>query len=91
MRALPSIRKVAVLLTTLTAEVQEHASSLQTSEAGRGKNHVRRKSRPRTALPSLLMVDLIDDFFAEYPPTAGGSDKVDTDEADEVIHAIAKR
>jgi hypothetical protein len=37
-----------------------------------------------------LMVDLIDDFFAEYPPTAGGSDKVDTDEADEVIDAIAK-
>ena len=36
-----------------------------------------------------LMVDLIDDFFAEYPPTAG-SDKVDTDEADEVIDAIAK-
>jgi hypothetical protein len=27
-----------------------------------------------------LMVELIDDFFAEYPATAG-SDKVDTDEA----------
>jgi hypothetical protein len=37
-----------------------------------------------------MMVDLIDDFFAEYPSTAGGSDKVDTDEADEVIVAIAK-
>ena len=36
-----------------------------------------------------LMVELIDDFFAEYPATAG-SDKVDTDEADEVIDAIAK-
>ena len=36
-----------------------------------------------------LMVELIDDFFAEYPTTAG-SDKVDTDEADEVIDAIAK-
>ena len=37
-----------------------------------------------------MMVELIDDFFAEYPATAGGSDKVDTDEADEVIVAIAK-
>ena len=35
------------------------------------------------------MVELIDDFFAEYPATAG-SDKVDTDEADELIDAIAK-
>ena len=36
-----------------------------------------------------LMVELIDDFFAEHPATAG-SDKVDTDEADEVIDAVAK-
>ena len=36
-----------------------------------------------------MIVDLIDDFFAEYP-AAGASDKVDTDEADEVIDAIAK-
>jgi hypothetical protein len=36
-----------------------------------------------------MMVELIDDFFAEYPATAG-SDKVDTGEADEVIEAIAK-
>jgi len=36
-----------------------------------------------------IMVELIDDFFAEYPATAG-SDKVDTAEADEVIDAIAK-
>ena len=36
-----------------------------------------------------MMVELIDDFFADYPATAG-SDKVDTDEADEVIDAIAK-
>jgi hypothetical protein len=36
-----------------------------------------------------MMVELIDDFFAEHPATAG-SDKVDTDEADEVIDAIAK-
>jgi hypothetical protein len=35
------------------------------------------------------MVELIDDFFAEYPTTAS-SDKVDTSEADEVIDAIAK-
>ena len=31
-----------------------------------------------------MMVELIDDFFAEYPAPAGGSDKVDTTEADEV-------
>ena len=36
-----------------------------------------------------MMVELIDDFFAEYPAIAA-SDKVDTDEADEVIDAIAK-
>ena len=36
-----------------------------------------------------MMVELIDDFFAEYPATAG-SDKGDTDEADEVIDAVAK-
>ena len=37
-----------------------------------------------------LMVKLIDDFFAEYPPSPGGSDKVDTEEADEIIEAVAK-
>jgi hypothetical protein len=37
-----------------------------------------------------MMVELIDDFFAEYPAAPGGSDTVDTDEADEVIVAIAK-
>ena len=37
-----------------------------------------------------MIVELIDDFFAEYPATPGGSDTVDTDEADEVIVAIAK-
>ena len=37
-----------------------------------------------------MMVELIDDFFAEYPATPGGSDTVDTDEGDEVIVAIAK-
>ena len=36
-----------------------------------------------------MMVELIDDFLAENPWTAG-SDKVDTGEADEVIDAIAK-
>ena len=36
-----------------------------------------------------MMVELIDDFFADYPATAG-PDKVDTTEADEVIDAIAK-
>jgi hypothetical protein len=37
-----------------------------------------------------MMVGLIDDFFAEYPATTGGSDKVDIGEADEVIVAIGK-
>ena len=36
-----------------------------------------------------MIVELIDDFFAENPAPAG-SDKVDTSEADEVIDAIAK-
>ena len=36
-----------------------------------------------------MMVELIDDFFAEYPATAA-PDKVDTGEADEVIEAVAK-
>jgi hypothetical protein len=36
-----------------------------------------------------MIVELIDDFFAENP-AAAGSDKVDTSEADEVIDAIAK-
>ena len=37
-----------------------------------------------------MMVDLIDGFFARVPATSGGSDNVDTGEADEVIDAIAK-
>ena len=37
-----------------------------------------------------MMVELIDDFFAEYPATPGVSDKVDTGEADEVIVATGK-
>jgi hypothetical protein len=37
-----------------------------------------------------MMVELIEDFFTEYPATNGGSDKVDTGEADEVIVALAK-
>ena len=37
-----------------------------------------------------MMVELIDDFFAEHPAKAAGSDKVDTGEADEVIVAVAK-
>jgi hypothetical protein len=37
-----------------------------------------------------MIVDLIDDFFAEYPTAPGESDKVDTGEADEVIVAVAK-
>ena len=38
-----------------------------------------------------MMVELIDDFFAEYPTTPGGSDTVDTDEGDEVIVASQRR
>jgi hypothetical protein len=34
-----------------------------------------------------IIVELIDDFFAEYPATTGESDTIDTDE---VITAIAK-
>jgi hypothetical protein len=37
-----------------------------------------------------MMVELVDDFFDEYPAPAVGSDKVDMTEADEVIGAIAK-
>ena len=37
-----------------------------------------------------MIVELIDDFFAEHPATTGDSDKVDTGEAEEVIDAIAK-
>jgi len=37
-----------------------------------------------------MMVELIDDFFAEYPTAPSESDKVDTGEADEVIDAVAK-
>jgi hypothetical protein len=37
-----------------------------------------------------MMVELIDDYFAEYPAMQGRSDKFDTDEADEVMDAIAK-
>ena len=34
-----------------------------------------------------MMVELIDDFFAEYPAAGGEPDKIDTDE---VLAAIAK-
>jgi hypothetical protein len=37
-----------------------------------------------------MMVELIEDFFAEYSAAPSGSDTVDTEEADEVIVAIAK-
>ena len=49
------------------------------------------EERPDEERPCLhcMMVELIDDFLAEYPATAG-SDKFDTAEADEVIDAIAK-
>ena len=47
-----------------------------------------REDQERPCLHS-MMVELIDDFFAGNPATAG-SDKVDTAEADEVIDAVAK-
>ena len=37
-----------------------------------------------------MMVELIDDFVAEHPATAGGSDKSGSGEMDEVMVAIAK-
>jgi hypothetical protein len=37
-----------------------------------------------------MMVDLVDDFFAEHPIAPNVLDKVDTGEADEVLDAIAK-
>ena len=37
-----------------------------------------------------MMVELIDDFFAEHPAAPGEAATVDTDEGDEVIVAIAK-
>jgi hypothetical protein len=40
---------------------------------------------------SLRDAHLIDDFFAQYPATAGGSDKVDSGEADEVVVANLQR
>jgi hypothetical protein len=51
----------------------------------------RKRVMTRSAPASLhMMVELIDDFFAEYPAPAAGSNKVDTGEADEVIGAIAR-
>lgn len=44
----------------------------------------------RRACLHCMMVDLIGNFFADYPATPGASDKVDADEADEIIVAIAK-
>jgi hypothetical protein len=37
-----------------------------------------------------MIVELIDEFLAEYPTAPGDPDKVDTSEADEVIDAVAK-
>ncbi|HTC37606.1 MAG: hypothetical protein ABSD09_17330 [Xanthobacteraceae bacterium] len=50
------------------------------------------EEREDQELPCLhcMMVDLIENFFADYPATPGASDKVNTDEADEIIVAIAK-
>jgi hypothetical protein len=48
-----------------------------------------KKNRDERPCLHCMMVELIDDFLAENPRTAG-SDEVDTIEADEVIDAIAK-
>ena len=48
----------------------------------------KREDQERPCLHCMI-VELIDDFFADYPATAG-SDSVDTAEADEVVDAIAK-
>ena len=48
----------------------------------------KREDQERPCLHCMI-VELIDDFFADYPATAG-TDSVDTAEADEVIDAIAK-
>ena len=37
-----------------------------------------------------VIVEVIDEFFDEYPTATGGSDTVDTAEADEVLVAMAK-
>jgi hypothetical protein len=47
------------------------------------------KNRDECPCLHCMIVELINDFYAEHPATAS-SDKVDTGEADEVIDAIAK-
>jgi hypothetical protein len=47
---------------------------------------VEREDQERPCL-HCMMVELLDDFFAEYPATSGESDAIDTDE---VVTAIAK-
>jgi len=47
------------------------------------------KDQQRTCIHCMI-VDLIDDFFAEHPIEPSDSDEVDTAEADEVIDAVAK-
>jgi hypothetical protein len=54
-----------------------------------GRKESRKNEQERPCL-HCVMVELIDDFFAEYPPAPGGSDKVDTEEVDEIIETVAK-
>jgi hypothetical protein len=60
---------------------------------GRKERQVMPKSENEQERPCLhcLMVELIDDFFAEYPPAPGGSDDVDTEEADKIIEDVEDR
>ena len=66
------------------------ASSLPAINRRRKIMDRRGARRPGTPCLHCMMVDLIENFFADYSATPGASDKVDTDEADEVIVAIAK-
>jgi hypothetical protein len=102
---MPSVReRVVVCRPTIrvrmcaSTAVQQTAAIVIMAETRAGFFHLRLKGnvfmseqREEQERPCLhcMMIELIDDFFAEYPATAS-SDKVDTGEADEVIDAIAK-
>ena len=60
------------------------------SWAERKSIHARPENQQERPCLHCMMVDLNDDFFAQYPPAPSGSDRVDTEEADELIKAIAK-
>ena len=55
------------------------SEALATDAEGEAFMSDQREDQERPRLHCLI-VELIDDFFAEYPPAPGGSDKVDTEE-----------